>query len=144
MPGNIRWEDIRVGLTQGGRLIGDAHIHQVRPVRQHFAQLQVFHIYRIGQIINYGAQQNALARQRFLSLFARGDILNDADEVTGRSSIILQQRNRQADPDEFAILAQIPFLALIRLLVSGDEFLCQVKIGMQVLGIRDVLEIHRQ
>ena len=96
----------------------------------------------LGAIGRFG-RLSGLARL-LLQPFAFGDILQDRDRVGRLARRIALEGNRYVDPDQGAILTDVPLLQRVAGQFAPHEREVLLEFRLQILGVGDVLEGPRE
>jgi hypothetical protein len=73
-------------------------------------------------------------------LTALGDVLDLGDEVQRVAVLVAHERDAEQDPDDAAVLAEVPLLHPVARPLAGDRLLQVGEVGVEIVGMRDVLE----
>ncbi len=102
----------------------------------------------MGVALDHPLEQRAVAvlagGQRLRRRVALADVLNHGDEVPGLARLGAHQVDRQVDPDDGAVLAEVPLLHRVGGDLAGHQLADVLQVRVQVVGVGDVLESARQ
>ena len=79
--GHLGREEVKIGLAQNLGLGLAAHVFEVGGVGEGFAALHVLDEDGVGEVVDEGAQEDALALEGLLGLAPGGDVFHDAVEA---------------------------------------------------------------
>ena len=78
--------------------------------------------------------------QRVLGAPALGDVLDLGDEVERLPGFVADERDRQQHPAVLAVGPHVALLHPVAAQLAGDDLAHQLEVGVEVVGVGDVLE----
>lgn len=82
--------------------------------------------------------------QLLMLSFRVGDVLDLGDEVERRTFLVAHQRDREEDPDNPPGRREVTLLDLVGPDLAEDELIEVTQVEIQIIGVSDVLERHRE
>ena len=104
------------------------------------ATLDVAERHSCGDVLEDRLQPCLAAGQRALRFPGAGDVLDLCDEMRRRARRVTNEPDRQLDPDHVPVAVQVALVHLIAVALAAHQRRDMRKIGVQIVGVRDVLK----